>query len=197
MVLQETDHPHLMSVHELMEDEGHYYIISELLEGGELYDKILQIKKFSEIDAAKIIHQILLGLNYMHKKNMIHRDIKPENILLQNDSLKNIVVKITDFGFAKCFDPSEGQLHQTLGSPLYMAPEIVKKIPYDQKVDIWSLGIIMYILLSGKPPFKGKTKEEIFISITTSPLQFKDGIWMKISESAKNMIKKMLTRDAR
>lgn len=99
----------------------------------------------------------------MHKNNIIHRDIKPENILLESKDLNNFNIKITDFGFAKCYDPLEGGLEETLGSPLYMAPEIVKKLKYDTKVDIWSVGVMTYVLLSGRPPFSGKTKEEIFL----------------------------------
>jgi calcium-dependent protein kinase len=99
----------------------------------------------------------------MHKKNIVHRDIKPENILLESKEEGKLSIKITDFGFAKCYDPIEGGLQDTLGSPLYMAPEIVKKIKYDTKVDIWSLGVMTYIMLTGRPPFTGKTKEEIFI----------------------------------
>jgi serine/threonine protein kinase len=99
----------------------------------------------------------------MHKKNIVHRDIKPENVLLESNDMSKLVVKITDFGFAKCYDPQgfDG-LEDVLGSPLYMAPEIVKKLKYDTKVDIWSLGILSYIIISGKPPFPGKNKDEIF-----------------------------------
>lgn len=99
----------------------------------------------------------------MHKKNIVHRDIKPENILFENPDRDNLNVKITDFGFAKFFDPNEGGLTETLGSPLYMAPEIVKKVQYDTKVDIWSLGVMAYVMLSGRPPFNGKSKDEIFL----------------------------------
>jgi calcium-dependent protein kinase len=99
-----------MRVFELMEDVNHYYIVSELLEGGELYERILQMKRFCEKDAAKIIHQVLLALNYMHKKNIVHRDIKPENILLECKDLNSLDIKITDFGFARCYDPLEGGL---------------------------------------------------------------------------------------
>ena len=95
-VLMQNDHPNLMKVHEIVEDDLNYYIISELLTGGELYYKIVQMKVFTEQDAAHIIKQILLGLNYMHSKNVMHRDIKPENILIEKD----LEVKITDFGFA-------------------------------------------------------------------------------------------------
>jgi calcium-dependent protein kinase len=103
----------------------------------------------------------------MHKRNIVHRDIKPENILLESKDLNNFNLKLTDFGFAKFYDPREGGLVDTLGSPLYMAPEIVKKVKYDTKVDIWSLGVLSYILLSGKPPFGGRSKEEIFLQVTT------------------------------
>lgn len=99
----------------------------------------------------------------MHKKNIAHRDIKPENILLNSPNPEDVTLKITDFGFAKCYDPNEGGLNETLGSPLYMAPEIIKKQPYDCKVDIWAVGVMCYILLCGKPPFKGKSKDEVFV----------------------------------
>lgn len=92
-------------MHEILEDDGRYYIISELMNGGELYDRILQMKKFTEVDVANICMQILRGLNYMHKMNIAHRDIKPENILLASKDVNNLELKITDFGFAKCYDP--------------------------------------------------------------------------------------------
>lgn len=186
----------MMRVFELIEDVGYYYIISEYLAGGELYDRILKMKRFSEKDAAKIIHQILLGLNYMHKKNIVHRDIKPENILLNSADINKLDVKITDFGFAKCYDPENFEgMDEILGSPLYMAPEIVKKLRYDSKVDIWSLGIMAYIILSGKPPFSGKTKDEIFLQLTTQSIQYSDGLWSKLSREAKSFVKRCLTRD--
>ena len=92
------------------------------------------------------------------------RDIKPENILLESDDLNNLNIKITDFGFACFFNPQE-DLMDVLGSPLYMAPEIIKEMKYDHRVDVWSTGVIAYILLSGRPPFKGRTKADIFQSI--------------------------------
>ena len=90
--------------------------------------------------------------------------------------MDNLDIKITDFGFAKCYDPTEGGLTETLGSPLYMAPEIIKKLEYDCSVDIWALGVMTYIMLSGKPPFKGKTKDEVFVQITTKDFKFQNSI---------------------
>lgn len=101
-----------------------------------------------------------------------NRDVKPENILLESDNLDNLNVKITDFGFACFLNPLEEGAQEVLGSPLYMAPEVVKEEKYDSKVDVWSVGVIAYILLCGRPPFRGKTKPEIFKSITNNDLQF-------------------------
>ena len=131
----------------------------------------------------------------MHKRNIAHRDIKPENILLESKDSDNIILKITDFGFAKCYDPSEGGLTETLGSPLYMAPEIIKKLEYDSSVDIWALGVLSYIMLSGKPPFKGRTKDQVFVEITTKNINYSGEMWKSISKDAKNLIRKMLIRD--
>lgn len=108
----------------------------------------------------------------MHKKNIAHRDIKPENVLMQSKEVQKLDLKITDFGFAKFYDPRDGGLKESLGSPLYMAPEIVKNLAYDTKVDIWSLGVVAYILLSGKPPFNGRSKEQIFIQLSTQPVSY-------------------------
>jgi calcium-dependent protein kinase len=107
---------------------------------------------------------------------MVHRDLKPENILLESTDVQKLNLKITDFGFACFFDPSKG-LKDVLGSPLYMAPEIVREKTYDNKVDVWSIGVITYILICGKPPWKGKTKPEIFGSILHDELEFTGDIW--------------------
>jgi serine/threonine protein kinase len=131
----------------------------------------------------------------MHKKNIAHRDIKPENILMESKNTDNTNLKITDFGFAKCYDPQEGGLTETLGSPLYMAPEIIKKLEYDCSVDIWALGVLTYIMLCGKPPFKGRSKDEIFVEITTKNINYTGEVWKKMSKEAKGFVRKMLIRD--
>lgn len=119
---------------------------------------------------------------------MYYRDLKPENILLEDADLDNFDLKITDFGFACFFNPKQG-LKDVLGSPLYMAPEIIQERNYDYKVDVWSIGVITYILLCGRPPFKGRSKPEIFKSILHSEPSFDVAPWDRISNEAKDFIK--------
>jgi calcium-dependent protein kinase len=160
-ILEETSHPNIMRVYELLHDDKFYFIVSEFIRHGELYDMILERSKspqgaLTEKEVKTVVRQIFLALNYMHLKGIVHRDIKPENVLIEN--LENLEIKLTDFGFATYFDHRKGELNEVLGSPLYMPPEIVKHEKYDSKVDIWSAGVMTYILLVGKPPFMGKTK---------------------------------------
>lgn len=108
----------------------------------------------------------------MHKMNITHRDLKPENILLESKDIENLDVKIADFGFSCCFDPEIG-LDLVLGSPLYMAPEIIKGEVYNEKVDVWSIGVITYMLLSGRNPFPGQTKDEVKKLIVKEELNLK------------------------
>jgi len=131
----------------------------------------------------------------MHSHNIVHRDLKPENILLESEDPDNLNIKITDFGFACFFNPKEQGLREVLGSPLYMAPEIIQEQPYNHKVDIWSIGVITYILLSGRPPFKGQSKNEIFRSIMQGSLSFDNPIWDVISAEAKDFIVRALHSD--
>ena len=170
-VLAATDHPHITRIHELIEDDGNFYIVSELVTGGELYNKIIEKKKFSEKEAALCINQIALALNYMHKQNIIHRDIKPENILIEQNHDNQIKCKLTDFGFATWFNRDKG-LTQVLGSPLYMAPEIVQEMQYSDKVDVWAVGVICHILLTGCPPFFARNKPAIFRAIVNEVPSF-------------------------
>ena len=107
------------------------------------------------------IRQIFLALNYMHKRNIVHRDIKPENILMSNVEKGKIEIKITDFGFATCYKQHEQTLNQVLGTRAYMAPEIIKNLEYGPKVDIWSAGVLVYLMIKGELPFNG-TKDTIY-----------------------------------
>lgn len=160
-VLEDTVHPHITRVFELMEDSRCYYIIMELVSGGNLFDMIKQERQFSEEKAASVIKQLCLALNYMHGLNIMHRDLKPENLLCEKNDDGQVMVKLTDFGFATYFDPDKPQT-LSLGSPLYMAPELCNETQYDNKVDVWATGIITFALLTGTAPFSGRNKQEIY-----------------------------------
>lgn len=128
----------------------------------------------------------------MHSNKIAHRDIKPENILI--DDIHNLQIKLTDFGFATYFDEKD-KMDEVLGSPLYMPPEIVKHEKYTSKVDVWSAGVVTYILLCGRPPFFGTTKDEVYNSIKNDTLSFKTNEWAKISDDAKEFIRLSLNKD--
>ena len=120
--------------------------------GGELFDKISEEQYFSEKDAAGILKQVLSAINFCHTRNIVHRDLKPENLLLDKDT-ENPKIKIIDFGTSQVFS-GDKKMSQKFGTPYYIAPEVLKK-SYNEKCDLWSCGVILYILLCGYPPFNG------------------------------------------
>jgi calcium-dependent protein kinase len=189
-ILKEIDHPNIIKMYEFFEDEKRYYLVTEICKGGELFDEILQRGKFSERDAAVLMKQVLQCINYCHQNHIIHRDLKPENILLeQNKEFDQI--KIIDFGTSLVFDPSR-TLDEKLGTPYYIAPEVLNK-NYDNKCDIWSCGVITYILLSGMPPFNGQSDQEIMKKVRQGSFSFEDKAWSQISDKCKDFITKLLT----
>ena len=150
-ILQNLDHPNLPRVYEFFEDDTSFYIVLEYCKGGDLFDRIVELQRFEESQAAEIMSQLLSGVNYLHSKGIIHRDIKPENILLSDR--KSLLLKIIDFDTATFFGTDYKR--EMFGTPLYMAPEVVKG-KYNEKCDLWSCGIVLYILLNGSPPFDGR-----------------------------------------
>ena len=129
-----------------------------LCNGGELFERISSEQYFSEQDAANIIKQVLSAINYCHKRNIVHRDLKPENLLLDKDG-ENPRVTIIDFGTSGVYEPGQ-KMSQKYGTPYYIAPEVLKK-SYDHMCDLWSCGVILYILLCGYPPFNGACDKHI------------------------------------
>lgn len=179
---------------DLIEDNDNYYIVSEVVKGGELFNRLTKLNSFTESQAADIISQIMLGLNYMHLQSITHRDLKPENILLVKEDEDCFDIKIADLGFAQKFDKEKG-LDLVLGTPLYMAPELVKHERYSEKVDVWSLGVITYQLLCGKTPFDAKNLNRINQNICNKEITFSSRSWSHISENAKHFIKLCLNKD--
>ena len=198
-VLKELEHPNIIKIFEYYIDNKYHYIITELLTGGELYESILKFQKFNEKKAAYIMKQILSAINYLHSKGIVHRDIKPENILVQNDnkkgndSIDEIQIKLIDFGASNFFKENE-KLTLKVGSPYYIAPEVLNK-SYNEKCDIWSAGVVLYVMLTGNFPFVGKTSQKLFESIKTGKYKDTGKEWEAISKEAKDLIKKMLQLD--
>jgi len=188
-ILKKLVHPNIMQIFEFYEDKKHFQIITELCEGGELFDMIVQKGNFNEDEAAWVMKQLLSAVNYIHTNSICHRDIKPENILL--DTKKDNIIKIIDWGTARFYDKNK-KMNKISGTPYYIAPEVLFE-KYDEKCDIWSCGIIMYILLCGYPPFNGENDSEILAKIKLGKFSFPDEEWENVSEGAKDLIKKLLT----
>ena len=194
-ILIGTDHPNIIKIFEYFIDDVNYILITEFIGGGDLYTAITKFTKFSEEIAANILYQIFSAICYLHSKNIVHRDIKPENILVENWSLKNddISLKIIDFGTSNYFNP-DNKLSLKIGSPYYIAPEVIKN-EYNEKCDIWSCGVLMYILIVGRPPFFGNSVNEIMDNVLKGEYDLSSKLFKNVSEKAKSLIRQLLTLD--
>ena len=202
-ILSMLDHPNILRLFEVIEDEKNIYLIMELCTGGELLSR-MKNNRYKEREAAKLMEQIVSAVVYCHEKGICHRDLKPHNILFLNEN-PDSPIKIVDFGISKIFDPSLSFLKEEIddagnkfkkmssvvGTMYFLSPEVLKG-NYNEKCDIWSLGIILYILLCGYPPFKGSNEKEIIKKISSLKFEFRQAEWKNISESAKNLISNML-----
>ncbi|PNW87243.1 hypothetical protein CHLRE_02g114750v5 [Chlamydomonas reinhardtii] len=185
-------HPSIVSIIEVYEDKTNVHIVEELCSGGELFDSIIERGHYSEKDAARAFRHIATVVAHCHNMGVMHRDIKPENFLLSSRD-PDALVKGTDFGLGVFF--SEGQTFKdVVGSAFYVAPEVLRK-KYDKRADIWSLGVLLYLLLAGVPPFYAETEREIFRAVLSAPLDFTSAPWPSVSEAAKDVIRRMLERD--
>ena len=185
-ILRSLDHPNIVKIYEYFEDDKFIYIVMELITGGELFDKIVSAHHFTEKKAAEYFIQILSGVNYLNSNRIVHRDLKPENILFDGNLLK-----IVDFGTSKMYDQSKN-MKKCHGTPYYIAPEVLSG-SYNQKCDVWSCGVILYIMLSGYPPFNGPTDDDILNSVMKGKYSFDFPEFKYVSNTAKNLIKRMLT----
>jgi len=194
-LLKGLNHPNILKIFEFFKFKKNIFVISELCTGGELFDRLIEVKQFSERVAANIMRQLLSAINYCHENGIIHRDLKPENILIESNSEKDsdyFKIKVIDFGTCELFQSK--MLNEQIGTSFYIAPEVLKN-SYDEKCDLWSCGVILYILLSGSPPFYGRDEEEIFRKILFCHYSFKYSIWDDISKEAKDLISKLLELD--
>ncbi|CAI9765926.1 unnamed protein product [Fraxinus pennsylvanica] len=189
-----SGHPNIISIKGAYEDSVAVHVVMELCTGGELFDRIVNQGHYSEKKAAELTRTIVGVIESCHSLGVMHRDLKPENFLFVNED-EDSPVKTIDFGLSAFFKP--GQIFtDVVGSPHYVAPEVLRKC-YGPEADVWSAGVIIYCLLSGVPPFWGESEQEIFEDVLYGDLDFSSDPWPKISQSAKDLVKKMLVRDPR
>ncbi|KAM6571440.1 hypothetical protein CsatA_015520 [Cannabis sativa] len=182
----------VVSIKGAYEDAVAVHVVMELCSGGELFDRIVKRGHYTERKAAQLTKTIVGVVEACHSLGVMHRDLKPENFLFVNDH-EDSPLKAIDFGLSVFFKPGE-TFSDVVGSPFYLAPEILQR-HYGPEADIWSVGVIVYILLCGVPPFWGETEHEIFEEVLHGDLDFSSDPWPSISESAKDLVKRMLVRD--
>ena len=193
-ILQIMDHPNILKIFEFYSNKESYSIITEFCSGGELFQEITDNGPFNEKYTAYVMFQIFSAINYCHNMNIIHRDLKPENILIVDRNKNNFPrIKICDFGTSKMVEKGAVQ-RKLVGSSYYIAPEVIKK-NYNEKCDIWSCGVIMYILLSGRPPFGGDDDREIMENVKKGKYDLESSPFNKVSKNAIDLIQKLLVMD--
>ncbi|KAL7595342.1 hypothetical protein Lser_V15G28415 [Lactuca serriola] len=185
-------HPNIVTMRDTYEDNDAVHIVMELCEGGELFDRIVARGRYTERAAASIMRRIVEIVQMCHSHGVMHRDLKPENFLFGNKK-ETAPLKAIDFGLSVFFKPGE-VFNEIVGSPYYMAPEVLKR-NYGPEVDVWSSGVILYILLCGVPPFWAETEQGVAQAIIRSVINFKRDPWPKVSDNAKDLVKKMLDPD--
>ena len=189
-LLIKMDHPNIVKIFEFYNGEKEYYLIMEYCEGGELFDKIVK-SNLTEIQCAYIMYQIFSAVNYCHKMKIIHRDLKPENILIKKDEDGFYRVKVCDFGTSKAFKIGDTE-KQLVGSAYYIAPEVIQK-KYNLKCDLWSCGVIMFVLLTKKPPFGGRNDAIIMQNIQIG--KYKEHLLDEYSPYAKELVALLLEKN--
>ena len=190
-LLRELDHPNIVKLYETFEDKQYIYLIMEECSGGELFQRLALNAKnnqlYTEKDAARLMKQILEAVNYLHHHGICHRDLKPENILLSSMS-DNFQLKLIDFGLSKVLKTMNGLMKDKVGTVYYMAPEVFQG-KYTIKCDVWSCGVILYIMLCGNPPFYSKDEKILKEKICNFQYDFSNPLFNKISDDAKDLIK--------
>ena len=199
-ILRSMNHPNVVTLYEVFESQTKLYLVMELLTGGELFDRIVGMGKYSEEDARYFTFKLLNAVLYLHDRQICHRDLKPENILLASQE-ENAELKISDFGLSKVAASDELLMSTRCGTPGYVAPEVLTQERgsggrrYGTACDMWSVGVIVYILLCAAPPFYGKTDAEMNRKIRSGSFRFPDKYFKSISAEAKDFICRLLTVD--
>lgn len=193
-LLRATDHPNIIKLYDIYEDKHYIYLIMEECLGGEFFDRLARRSKelnmYTEKDAARIFKQILEAVNYLHAHGVCHRDLKPENILFSTIE-ENSPIKLIDFGLSKIFNSEDNTMKGTVGTTFYMAPEVITG-NYNEKCDVWACGVILYIMLCGKPPFYSGNESELKSKICSMKYDFNYPEFKTVSQEGKDLIKSIL-----
>jgi len=195
-IMKIMDHPNIIKLYESFEDHRNIYLILELCTGGELFDRIIDSGHFTEVQAALVLQNMFRAIFYMHENHICHRDLKPENFLFTTkEPIEKTHLKVIDFGLACKFADSQ-VLTTKAGTPYYVAPQVLAG-KYDQSSDLWSLGVIMYVVLCGYPPFYGETDADVLAKVRLGNFSFNAADWKSVSEDAKNLIRMLLKMNPR
>ncbi|XP_042190058.1 ribosomal protein S6 kinase alpha-3 isoform X4 [Callorhinchus milii] len=198
ILLRYGQHPNIITLKHVYDDGKCVYLVTELMKGGELLDKILRQKFFSEREASAVLYTITKTVEYLHAQGVVHRDLKPSNILYVDESGNPESIRICDFGFAKQLRAENGLLMTPCYTANFVAPEVLKKQGYDAACDIWSLGVLLYTMLTGYTPFANgpdDTPDEILARIGSGKFSLAGGYWDTVSDMAKDLVSKMLHVD--
>ena len=201
-ILRTLDHMNILKIYEFYQDEKCFYLINEYCNEGDLFEKIQQ-GPLNEYSVCYIIKQILSAIDYCHDNNILHRDLKLEsiliesidNVIIKNENIELYNIKISDFSSARSFRKNKN-LSKKVGTPYYIAPEVLNR-NYNEKCDIWSIGVLMFMLLSGKPPFWGDTDKEIIQMVKEGKMDFRKNEWNNISNDAIDLVNNMLRYDSK
>mmetsp|Transcript_40 Transcript_40/g.104 ORF Transcript_40/g.104 Transcript_40/m.104 type:complete len:524 (-) Transcript_40:138-1709(-) len=192
-IMSSLSHPHIVPLIDFFEEKDCYFLVMELMSGGDLFDRIGKKKTYSEEDARDLAVKMLKAMSYCHIHKVAHCDMKPKNLLLMSED-NHSYIKLADFGFAaRCH--TEKCLTKQCGTPFFVSPEILMRQPYDQQSDMWSVGCIIFLLLSGNLPFMGRSQKELFRKIVSGKYEFKEADWCDVSTDAKDLVEKMLVLD--
>lgn len=184
-----TPHPHVINLHGLYEDETHLHIVLDLCDSPDLHSRVTR-RVFTESEAASVMAQLMQALAHCHRLGVAHRDIKPENVLFDERNR----LKLADFGSAESLQDGES-MSGLVGTPYYVAPEVLAGRDYCEKVDVWSAGVVLYIMLAGFPPFYGESVVEIFEAVLRANLRFPTRVFHSVSPAAKDLLRRMICKD--
>lgn len=190
---KELNHPGILRTIQSFFEDGKIFIVSELMKGGDLFDRLVAKEFFLEEEAKKVMRTLVAAVQYLHEQEIVHRDIKAENILLKDSSDTDFRCVLCDFGFAKTLP--KGGLRTNCGTENYAAPEILMGKKYGKSVDIWALGITMFMLITGYHPFADGNTLSLYSKVCQGEILLDQAIWNPLSAEAKELVLAMLTVD--